>query len=190
MQQNEYVLLVDEEDNVIGTCEKMEAHEKGLLHRAFSVFIFRKTNRHFEVLLQQRQNSKYHCPGLWTNTCCSHPREGETVIEAGQRRLVEEMGIETDLHHAGSFIYQASFDNGLTEYELDHVLVGSLDVDEFEINDSEVRDACWMNLSEVVSDLSAHPTKYTPWFSKALNVALKQQPLLEQVIMEAQTELA
>ena len=115
------VILVDENDNKVGLMEKIEAHDKALLHRAFSVFIF---NTKGELMLQQRALHKYHSPGLWTNTSCSHKRDGESNIEAGKRRLMEEMGFVVDLTESASFIYKAPFDNGLTEYEFDHVLVG------------------------------------------------------------------
>ena len=120
----EFVILVDEKDNQLGLMPKMEAHEKAVLHRAFSVFIF---NSKGELMLQQRAAHKYHSPLLWTNTCCSHQRDGETNIEAGERRLVEEMGFKTNLKEIFSFVYKAPFDNGLTEHELDHVMVGYFD---------------------------------------------------------------
>jgi isopentenyl-diphosphate delta-isomerase len=121
-QNNEnYVILVDKNDNPIGEMEKIEAHEKGLLHRAFSVFIYNKKN---ELMLQQRALTKYHTPGLWTNTCCSHQKVGESNVEAGQRRLMEEMGFTVPLEEKMSFTYKAPFDNGLTEHEFDHILVG------------------------------------------------------------------
>ncbi len=156
----EYVILVDEQDNQIGLMPKMMAHEKALLHRAFSVFIFNSKN---ELMLQQRALHKYHSPGLWTNTCCSHQREGESNIEAGKRRLMEEMGFETELKETTSFIYKAPFDNGLTEHELDHVLVGYYE-GEPEINDEEVADWKWMSLEQVKDDISSNPDQYTAWF--------------------------
>ncbi len=156
----EYVILVDEQDNQIGLMPKMMAHEKALLHRAFSVFIFNSKN---ELMLQQRALHKYHSPGLWTNTCCSHQREGESNIEAGKRRLMEEMGFETELKETTSFIYKAPFDNGLTEHELDHVLVGYYE-GEPEINDEEVADWKWMSLEQVKDDISYNPDQYTAWF--------------------------
>ena len=118
----EEVILVNEQDEQTGTIEKMEAHRKALLHRAFSVFIF---NGKGEMLLQQRAMGKYHSPGLWTNACCSHPRPGEEVETAAFRRLKEEMGIETSLKKIFDFIYRTEFDNGLTEYEFDHVYIGT-----------------------------------------------------------------
>ncbi|TBN03567.1 isopentenyl-diphosphate Delta-isomerase [Hyunsoonleella flava] len=158
--KEEKVILVNEQDEQIGLMPKMEAHEKALLHRAFSVFIF---NRNNELMLQQRALDKYHSPGLWTNTCCSHQRDGESNIEAGKRRLQEEMGFVVDLKESISFIYKAPFDNGLTEHEYDHVLLGNYDGTP-EINPEEVADWKWMPLEEVKVDISLHPERYTAWF--------------------------
>ena len=160
MLQEEKVILVNENDEKIGLMPKLEAHEKGVLHRAFSVFVF---NDKEELMLQQRALSKYHSPGLWTNTCCSHQRDGETSIEAGKRRLEEEMGFTTNLKETTSFIYKAPFDNGLTEHELDHILVGTYN-DEPAINLDEVADWKWMPLSEVKKDVEENPDNYTAWF--------------------------
>ena len=156
----EFVILVDEKDNQLGLMPKMEAHEKAVLHRAFSVFIF---NGKGELMLQQRAAHKYHSPLLWTNTCCSHQRDGETNIEAGERRLVEEMGFKTNLKEIFSFVYKAPFDNGLTEHELDHVMVGYFDGLP-EINPEEVASFKWMSLEEVNADIKLHPNLYTAWF--------------------------
>lgn len=158
--KEEQVILVNENDEQIGLMPKMEAHEKALLHRAFSVFIFNDKN---ELMLQQRALHKYHSPGLWTNTCCSHQRAGEHNIEAGKRRLQEEMGFVTDLKETISFIYKAPFDNGLTEHEYDHVMVGNYD-DEPVINDDEVADWKWMSLDAVKEDMTKTPELYTAWF--------------------------
>ncbi len=156
----EYVILVNESDEEIGLMEKIEAHQKALLHRAFSVFIF---NEKKELMLQQRAVSKYHSPGLWTNTCCSHQRKGESNLEAGVRRLQEEMGFTTPLHEKTSFIYKAPFDNGLTEHELDHVLVGYYN-ESPKINKEEVESWKWMPLETVKEDLIKRPKQYTAWF--------------------------
>ena len=156
----EKVILVNQQDEKIGLMPKMEAHEKGLLHRAFSVFIFNDKN---ELMLQRRALDKYHSPGLWTNTCCSHQRDGESNLEAGKRRLKEEMGFETELKETISFIYKAPFDNGLTEHEYDHVMVGHYN-DEPSINLEEVEDWKWMLLSKVKEDIDANPSHYTAWF--------------------------
>ncbi|RKS53856.1 isopentenyl-diphosphate delta-isomerase [Gillisia mitskevichiae] len=156
----EKVILVNQKDEPIGLMPKMEAHEKGLLHRAFSVFIFNEKN---ELMLQQRALSKYHSPGLWTNTCCSHQREGETNIEAGKRRLQEEMGFTADLEDTISFIYKAPFDNGLTEHEFDHILVGNFN-EEPMLNPEEAEAWKWMGLEEVSEDMENNPGVYTEWF--------------------------
>lgn len=156
----EQVILVNEKNEQIGTMPKMEAHEKAVLHRAFSVFIFNSKN---ELMLQQRALSKYHSPGLWTNTCCSHQREGETNIVAGKRRLQEEMGFVVELQDSISFIYKAPFDNGLTEHEYDHVLLGNYEGEPI-INPEEVADWKWMPLQEVKADIEQHPEHYTAWF--------------------------
>jgi isopentenyl-diphosphate delta-isomerase len=156
----EQVILVDKNDNQIGVMPKMEAHEKGVLHRAFSVFIFNKKG---ELMLQQRAAHKYHSPLLWTNTCCSHQRSGETNLGAGKRRLQEEMGFTAELKEVFSFIYKAPFDNGLTEHELDHVSVGYFD-DVPNINKEEVEDYKWMLLEDVKSDIEKNPSIYTEWF--------------------------
>ena len=144
----EQVILVDKNDNQLGLMPKMEAHEKAVLHRAFSVFIFNKKG---ELMLQQRAAHKYHSPLLWTNTCCSHQRNGETNLEAGKRRLQEEMGFVTSLSEVFSFIYKAPFDNGLTEHELDHVLIGYFDNRPI-INKDEAEDYKWMLLEDVKSN--------------------------------------
>ena len=158
--KEELVILVDQEDNKIGLMPKMEAHEKAMLHRAFSVFVFNKDN---ELMLQQRAMHKYHSPGLWTNTCCSHQRDGESNVEAGARRLQEEMGFSTPLKETISFIYKAPFDNGLTEHELDHILVGNYE-GEPSINEDEVASWKWVPLEEVNKDIIANPGQYTAWF--------------------------
>jgi len=158
--KEENVILVDTNDTPLGTMPKMEAHEKAVLHRAFSVFILNSKN---QLMLQQRAFHKYHSPGLWTNTCCSHQRLGETNIEAGKRRLFEEMGITSELTELFSFIYKAPFDNGLTEHELDHVLVGYSNEDPT-INLEEVSNWKWMDIDAVHVDCEQHPHNYTVWF--------------------------
>ncbi len=158
--EKEKVILVNEKDEQIGLMEKIEAHEKALLHRAFSVFVFNDKN---ELMIQQRARSKYHSPGLWTNTCCSHQREGETNIEAGKRRLQEEMGFSTELKDTISFIYKAPFDNGLTEHEFDHILVGNFE-GEPNLNPEEVTDWKWMSLEAIEKDMEKNPSVYTEWF--------------------------
>jgi|TARA_B110000240_G_C13250542_1_gene347249 isopentenyl-diphosphate delta-isomerase len=156
----EQVILVDENDTQIGLMPKMEAHEKALLHRAFSVFSFNDSG---ELLLQQRAADKYHSPLQWTNTCCSHQRDGESNIEAGKRRLQEEMGFSCELSEVFSFIYKAPFDNGLTEHELDHVMIGKFNGVP-EVNPEEVESYKWMSLEEVKVDMEMDESKYTAWF--------------------------
>ena len=156
----ENVILVNEKDEPIGLMPKLEAHQKAVLHRAFSVFVLNQNN---EIMLQQRAEHKYHSPLLWTNTCCSHQREGETNIQAGQRRLFEEMGFVTELKELFHFIYKAPFDNGLTEHELDHVMIGRFDR-EPKINPEEVASWKWMTIDAVKNDMKNNPELYTIWF--------------------------
>ncbi len=158
--EEEKVILVDTNDNPIGIMSKMEAHEKALLHRAFSVFIL---NRNGELMLQRRAFHKYHSPGLWTNTCCSHQREGEENIFAATRRLKEEMGFSTSLEDLFSFIYKAPFDNGLTEHELDHVLLGYYE-DNPNPNAKEVESWKWMGLDQIANAIKDKPQDFTAWF--------------------------
>lgn len=159
--EEEKVILVNSNDEPIGLMPKMEAHEKALLHRAFSVFVINDNN---ELMLQQRALQKYHSPGLWTNTCCSHQRDGEENIEAGLRRLQEEMGFETPLEYLFNFIYKAPFDNGLTEHELDHVMLGRYE-GEPSINSEEVASWKWMDIDLIHADLINNPAAYTVWFA-------------------------
>ncbi len=156
----ENVILVNRNDEPIGLMPKLEAHEKAVLHRAFSVFVLNKDN---QIMLQQRAHHKYHSPLLWTNTCCSHQREGESNIEAGNRRLFEEMGFNTELKELFHFIYKAPFDNGLTEHELDHVMIGYYNESPI-INPEEVENWKWMGIDDVQADIQLHPEKYTVWF--------------------------
>ena len=156
----ERVILVDERDVIIGLMPKMEAHRKGVLHRAFSVFIFKSSR---ELLIQKRSSQKYHSPGLWTNTCCSHQRDGESTIDAANRRLKEEMGLNVDMEEIFSFIYKANLKNGLIEHEFDHVLVGYTDLSP-KINVEEVEDWKWVDLSFLEQDLERNPNNYTEWF--------------------------
>lgn len=165
----EKVILVDENDQAIGTMEKMEAHEKALLHRAFSVFIFNSKN---EMLIHQRAFSKYHSGGLWTNACCSHPRENETAEQAAHRRLEEEMGFDCEINHQFSFVYKAELDQGLTEHEFDHVFTGIYE-SEINPNPEEVAAFKYISINDLKTDLSAHPERYTEWFK----IAFKQLDL-------------
>ena len=161
----ENVVLVDTNDNPLGLMEKIEAHRKGLLHRAFSVFIIDDASR---LLHQKRSQTKYHSPGLWTNTCCSHPRQGEIVVDAANRRLMEEMGLSANLKHMFSFIYRADFDNGLIEHEFDHVFVGTSNSDPI-INPDEVCDWKWTDLEKIKKDIIENSQHYTEWFKIIFN---------------------
>lgn len=156
----EFVVLVDENDRQVGIMEKMAAHIVPRLHRAFSVFIF---NSKGELLLQQRALSKYHSPGLWTNTCCSHPRNGESDQQAAERRLMEEMGLQCEMHEVFTFIYKAPVGLGLTEHEFDHVFFGKSD-DAPLINPDEVAAWKYMSPNDITADMELHPEQYTEWF--------------------------
>ena len=157
------VVLVDQEDREVGTMEKMEAHRRAKLHRAFSVFIFDSAGR---MLLQQRAYAKYHSGGLWTNTCCSHPFPGESVEAAAARRLQEELGFCVPLTHAFSFVYQAAFDNGLTEYEYDHVFAGYYE-GELRPDPAEIAATAYHSPDVIREELRTCPEKYTAWFHLA-----------------------
>src|SRR6187551_374123 len=160
------VILVNELDEETGSMEKMEAHQKGLLHRAFSVFIF---NAAGELLLQQRAASKYHSPLQWTNTCCSHQRKGETSIDAAKRRLKEEMGIECDLTFAYTFLYKADVGQGLIEHELDHVLIGHFDGSSIPFNKNEVQAFKYTPIEWIEKELTLNPNQFTKWFIITFN---------------------
>ena len=165
----EYVVLVDELDNKVGLMEKMEAHINPTLHRAFSIFIFNSKN---EMLLQQRALSKYHTPGLWTNTCCSHPRDGESLHDATKRRLQEEMGMQCELKEAFSFIYKADVMQGLVEHEFDHVFIGTSD-DLPIINKEEVESFRYDTVENIKADIERNPQNYTAWFKIAFDKLLE-----------------
>lgn len=154
------VILVDEKDQSVGAHEKMKAHQEGLLHRAFSVFIF---NRKGEMLLQQRAMNKYHSGGLWTNACCSHPVPGEETNAAAQRRIKEELGFVIPVKKIFDFVYKTELDNGLTEHEFDHVFVGEYD-GTILFNTDEVMGICYKEIKEIGASLQTHPQKYTAWF--------------------------
>lgn len=160
---DQQVILVNDKDEQVGVMEKMEAHRKGELHRAFSIFIF---NSKGEMLLQQRAMHKYHSAGLWTNACCSHPQPGEELISSARRRLKAEMGFDTKIEKLFDFVYAADLENGLKEYEYDHVFTGEYD-GEIRPNPEEVKDFCYKEMSEVRQSLLSHPKKYTVWFHVA-----------------------
>ena len=165
----EKVILVDKNDNQIGLMPKMEAHEKGILHRAFSIFIFNSEN---QILLQKRSSSKYHSGGLWTNTCCSHPRDGEDIIDEGARRLSEEIGIKADLNLSFNFIYRAELENGLIEHEFDHVLIGEFNGLPI-LNKDEAEDWKWISVEDLRKDIKENEKDYTVWFVIAFDYFYK-----------------
>ncbi|MBA2499371.1 MAG: isopentenyl-diphosphate Delta-isomerase [Chitinophagaceae bacterium] len=160
----ELLILVDEQDNEIGVMDKLSAHKKGVLHRAFSLFIF---NTKGELLLQQRADIKYHSAGLWSNTCCSHPNAGEKISASIARRLMEEMGITCDAEFKFSFIYKAQLDNGLTEHELDHVYFGYTD-DKPNPDSEEVKDWRFISLQNLVTEMAMHPEMFSAWLKICL----------------------
>ncbi len=162
---NERVILVDKNDQPIGDMDKLEVHQKGLLHRAFSIFIF---NDKRQLLLQRRAKEKYHSAELWTNTCCSHPRPGESNLEAAKRRLKEEMGIETDLKRKFGFIYQARLGNNLLEYEYDHVYVGQYNSEPL-LNPEEASDYRWVSIRRLKEQIIIYPGKFTEWLKIAIH---------------------
>ena len=165
----EKVILVDKNDQELSSMEKQEAHIKGLLHRAFSVFIFNDKN---ELLLQRRAVKKYHSGGLWTNTCCSHPRQKEKTLDAAKRRLVEEMGMRCDLKKQFDFIYKAKLDNNLYEHEFDHVFFG-FSTDPPQINTEEVEEYTYKTLEDIGDEIKTNPEKYTEWFKICFKEVIK-----------------
>ncbi|MCK5123344.1 MAG: isopentenyl-diphosphate Delta-isomerase [Candidatus Pacebacteria bacterium] len=158
------IILVDKNDQEIGAGEKMKVHQDGKLHRCFSIFVFNSNN---EMLLQKRAKAKYHCGGLWTNTCCSHPRKGELLEKEIHKRLQEEMGFDCELKEIGGFIYKAKFDNGLTEHEYDHVFTGKFD-GQPKLNPEEADDYKWIGLEELKKEIKKNPEDFTVWFKIAL----------------------
>ena len=167
----EHVVLVDERDTQVGIMEKMVAHLVPRLHRAFSIFIF---NSKGELLLQQRALSKYHSPGLWTNTCCSHPQNGESLETATARRLMEEMGMTCEMHEVFTFIYKAPVGLGLIEHEYDHVWFGETDTLP-NINTDEVASWKYMSLEAIQEDMTTHPESYTEWFKISFHEIMKHR---------------
>ena len=159
------LIHVDEQDNFLGYIGKIKAHIEAVKHRAFSIFVF---NEKLEMLIQQRALDKYHTPGLWSNTCCSHPRYGENLTAAIHRRLPEEMGFDTELFHVHEMSYMVEFDNGITENEYDHVYIGFYQGNP-KINPTEVNDYKWISRSNLLHEMDRHPEKYTFWFKKIMS---------------------
>jgi isopentenyl-diphosphate Delta-isomerase len=182
MEEKDFLILVDEKDQAWGKLEKQLVHEKGLLHRAFSVFVF---NSKGEMLLQQRADHKYHSGGLWTNACCSHPRYGEALQDAVQRRMFEEIGLQSESKHIFQFQYRAEFENGLIEHELDHVFVSVTD-DTPTANPDEVKDFKYVLPEKVQDELRANPEQFTVWFRICFDRVLQyyhnlSSPLIPQL---------
>ena len=174
MKERNEVVLVDMYDREIGRSEKLAAHREGLLHRAFSVFLYRSGPHGRELLLQKRACGKYHCGGLWTNTCCSHPGAGEDVEESARRRLTEELGIGMDrLQEIHRFVYRAEFANGLTEFEYDHVFLGEYD-GPYTLDPEEVDEITWVSIGDLMEDLRIHADRYTPWFLIAVKYVVEE----------------
>jgi isopentenyl-diphosphate delta-isomerase len=165
----EKVVLIDFDDQVLGEMEKQQAHVEGKLHRAFSVILYHED----KMLIHKRASEKYHCGGLWTNSCCSHPRIHESYDDAVKRRLMEELGVVCDTKEIFSFVYYYQFSNGLTEFELDHVYIGEYD-GEVSFDSSEIEEVKWISFEELKKDIVCNPTKYTPWFVVALKRVLKE----------------
>ena len=160
MKEDNKIILVDKHDDMIGIMDKMEAHKQGLLHRAFSIYIF---NSKGEMLLQQRALTKYHSAGLWTNACCSHPMPGEKTKDAAERRLMEELGFEAPIEKIFEFVYKAEFENGLTEHEFDHVFAGEYEGD-LNVDPEEVKDYSYKEVVAIKNMLQQEPEKFTAWF--------------------------
>ena len=170
MSKATQVILVDKNDNPIGTAEKLLAHQKNLCHRAFSVILTREINNNIEILLQKRQKTKYHCANLWSNTCCSHPKPGENTLESAKKRLLFEMGITCKINYIGAIYYQTKLANQLFEHEYDHVFHGNYTEDHCDFNEDEVATTQWIDLLSLKTELKNQPHKFTPW----LNLAIKK----------------
>ena len=175
----QFVVLVNENDEDIGIMEKLQAHEEGLLHRAFSVFIVREDNNEIEFLLQQRATCKYHSGGLWSNTCCSHPNPKEELLKAADRRLFEELGIKNaELQMVDKFIYRAELDNNLCEHELDHIIIGKLSNEhkKFTSNPDEVMASKWISANELYQQVRDNPEQFTAWLPLAIDKLQSHKP--------------
>lgn len=172
MSNRNTVVLVDISDNIISSEDKLVAHQQGLLHRAFSVMLYRYNNQKLEFLLQKRALSKYHCPGLWTNTCCSHPNISEDIKQSALSRLQEELIdidiCKIDLKYIGNFIYRAEFDNGLIEHEYDHIFLGEYQDTPMKYNTQEIAELAWLCIDKINEDYRLNKNDYTPWFEQVV----------------------
>ncbi len=175
--KNQDIILVDKNDHQVGLANKMSVHEKGLLHRAFSIFVFRDTNNFLEILLQKRSSKKYHCANLWTNTCCSHARPGEDIILTAEKRLQEEFGFTLNLYEVGYFSYCARLENNLIENEYDHVFIGKYTDENIKSDPEEINKFEWVSIESLLQNLNNNPRKYTPWLKQALDIALQKRYL-------------
>jgi isopentenyl-diphosphate delta-isomerase len=162
---NQSLILVDNLDNPIGIMDKLEAHQKGLLHRAFSIFIW---NKNKELLIHKRAANKYHSANLWTNTCCSHPQPNEATMNAAKRRLQEEVGFSTDIQHRFHFIYKTELENNLIEHELDHVFIGEYNGD-FTPNPDEISETRWISIENLKKEIETKPDNFTYWFKEIIS---------------------
>lgn len=178
MKPQETIILVNENDEMVGTMEKMKVHQLGLLHRAFSVFLF---NTQYDMLLQLRAQDKYHSGGLWTNACCSHPRPGETTIDAAHRRMREELGVDCPITELFSFTYRVKLPNGLMEYELDHVFIGFHD-GPFTPNTEEVTAVQYFSLDHIEQQLIEQPHQFTSWFKLAFPVVKNKWQEIQSMV--------
>jgi isopentenyl-diphosphate delta-isomerase len=176
---NEKVVLVDEQDCELGTMDKMQAHTEGRLHRAFSVFLF---NTQGEMLLHQRALTKYHCAGLWTNACCSHPRLGETLDEAVSRRLMEELGVAAEVREIHQFVYRAELAEGLIEHEYDYVFVGIVE-EHIRPNPQEIANWKFCSIDDTLAEMNNQPELFTPWFRLIMK---ENTPLLRNFVRAKQ----
>lgn len=173
LTDSEMIILVDQHDNIVGHAEKLYAHQLGLCHRAFSIFIFSGTKHKLELLLQRRHHQKYHSPGLLTNSCCSHPRANETILTAANRRLCEELQLNVELSIAGSFHYYNQFENGLVENEYDYVLIGFTQQRTIQFNPQEIDEVVWVDIPTLYKRLRKNKNEFTVWFEPSLQIALQ-----------------
>lgn len=171
---NKKIILVDSDDRQVGMDTKINVHRLGLLHRAYSIFVFRTKKKRLELLLQQRAIDKYHSGGLWSNTCCSHPEPDIDMLEHAQWRLQQEMGFTVLLKRVGVFQYCSHLSNGIIESEIDHLFIGFTDIEEIKHNREEVLDTQWVAIAEIMKSIQKKPENYTSWFFKGLMLVLRE----------------